>query len=160
MGSNHFAREDATLRFKHLPQLFAAVCFAVATATPALAQSGDLQPGHAISDLHAARDILSHGSRGVSPADQQSIKLIDTIISSTVRIARFESERHQVQSGVDATASSQRRHENARVLLSAALRDLNGRERNPQARPYLQQARYQLGELVQNITTQAAQHNR
>ena len=146
------------MRFKRLPQLLAILCFAAAATTPAFAQdSGRLQAGHAISDLRAARDILSQGgSHGVSPANQQAIRLIDTIISSTIRVARFNSERHDEQSGVDATASSQSRHENARILLAAALQDLNGPERNPQARPYLQQARYQLSELVQSISQRAA----
>jgi hypothetical protein len=160
-GQQSFAREDTILRSTRPIKLLAAICFTLA-ASPALAQGAHPDAAHAISDLRAARDILSHpGQRGLRPEDQQAIRLIDAVITSTVRVARFDEQhmRRQEESGVDATTSGSSRHENARVLLTAALHDLDGSERDPQARPYLQQARYQLGEAIDIVSRgRGAQH--
>ena len=134
--------------------LLAAICFTAATVAPAFAQAPHPEAAHAISDLRAARDILSRGgSHGVSAGDQQAIALIDKVIFSSSRVAEFDGRRLHVQetSGVDASASSSSRHENARIMLEAALRDLDANEVDPSARPYLQQARYQLGEAIEII---------
>ena len=154
------------LRSRRLPQLLAALCFTLA-ASPALAQPmhpiGDHpEAAHAISDLQAARDILSKGgAHGVSPADQQVIALIDKVIFTTHRLLRLDENRLRTHegSGVDATASTASRHENARIMMAAAMHDLDANEVDPSGRPYLQQARYQLGEAVEIIRKEQGAHN-
>jgi hypothetical protein len=120
-----------------------------------------VEAAHAISDLRAARDILARGGpHGVTPQDQQAIRLLDTIITSTGRVALEDGRRTHIseQYGVDASASATSRHENARIMMAAALHDLDANEDNPAARPYLQQARYQLGEAIEIVRRQQATH--
>jgi hypothetical protein len=148
-----FAHEDKILKTQRL-SLLAAICFTAATAAPAFAQAPHPEAAHAISDLRAARDILSRGGpHGVTAKDQQAIALIDKVIFTTNRVQRFDENRLRVRedSGVDATASNQSRHENARIMMAAAMHDLDANEVDPSARPYLQQARYQLGEAIEII---------
>ncbi len=130
----------------------------MAIASPALAQPYMGRPhpeaGHALSDLRAARDLLRQGgARGVSPTDNQVINLLEQIMRSTQRVFEADGQRmrHEETLGVDATANVQSRHENVRIFLEAAARDLDAPEDNPIARPYLQQARYQLGEAIQLV---------
>jgi hypothetical protein len=147
------------LRTLFLP-LLAAACF-ISAAAPALAQPMHPEAIHAISDLRAARDLLSRGGRhGVSPEDQQAIGLIDQVIHSASRVALYDGrELHVVeQPGVDASASSPSRLENVHILLAAAAHDLNGTEENPTTRPYLDQARRQLGEALQIIRQEQQTH--
>jgi hypothetical protein len=155
-----FAREDATLKYRFLPQLLAAVLF-TAVATPALAQPPAPRAGHAITDLRAARDILSRGGpHGVSPDDQQAIALIDKVIAASVRVVQYDRARMHIepQTSADTTASASSPHENARLFMTAALRDLDEREADPSARPYLDQARQQLTEALGIIQREEAAH--
>ena len=163
MGSNHSPERNATLRFNLLPTLMAAVVLST-VAAPALAQPGPPHPraGHAITDLRMARSFLARGGRhGVTPADQQAIGLIDQVIAATGRVVEYDRARLHVEpeTSADTTASGSTRHENARLFLIAAQRDLNEREADPSARPYLQQARQQVAEALQ-IVVQAEQQHR
>jgi hypothetical protein len=160
MGSNHFAREDATLKYRLLPQLLAAVLF-IAVASPALAQPPTPRAGHAITDLRMARDILSRGGRhGVTADDQQAIGLIDKVIAASTRVVQYDRARLRVEpeTSADTTASATSRHENARLFLVAAQRDLNEPEADPSARPYLDQARRQIAEAIQVVSRAEAAH--
>ncbi len=108
-----------------------------------------------------ARDFLSRGGRhGVTPDDQQAINLIDKVIAGTVRVVQFDRARMHVEpeTSADTTASSSSRRENARLFMYAAQRDLDEREADRSARPYLDQARQQLAEAMQIIQREEAAH--
>jgi hypothetical protein len=140
------------LRFIAPLTLFTALTLA-ALAAPALAQPVALHPeaGHAVSDLRAARDILSHGA--VSPDDQQAIDLIDKVIFATERLKHADEVGLGIQEqyGADASPSSRGRLENAHIMLAAAAHDLNATENNIAARGYLDQAKRQLLEALEVI---------
>jgi hypothetical protein len=139
------------LKFRLIPSLLAAASLTL-VASPAFAQyHHHPEAGHAQSDLRAARALLVQGGpHGVGPEDQKVISLLDAVISQAARVSEIDGRgMHLVEAGgVDATTSAQSRHENVRILLETALNDLNLPEDNPSARPYLQQARYQLGEAI------------
>jgi len=108
-----------------------------------------------------ARDILSRGgSHGVTPDDRQAIGLIDQVIAATTRVVQYDRARLHVEpeTSADTTASASSRHENVRLFLYAAQRDLNEREVDPSARPYLNQARQQLAEAMAIIQREEAAH--
>lgn len=135
-----------------------AACFLLAAA-PALAQAPVPRTGHAISDLRQAREFLSRGgSHGVMPDDQRAIGLIDQVISACQRVVEYDRQRMHVQPewSADQVASSPKAHENARLFLVAAQRDLAMHEADRTSRPYLDQARQQLAEALDIVV----QHER
>jgi hypothetical protein len=128
-------------------------------AAPAVAQPIPSHPeaGRAISDLRVARDILSRPGRGGNrQADMDAVALIDKVIESTQRVMDFDQRRFRFQedTNTDASAQSPSRLENAHIMLTAAAHDLNLAESNLTSRPYLEQARRQLGEASELIRRQ------
>jgi len=134
-----------------------------AVATPALAQPyGPPRPraGHAITDLRAARNFLTQNPRGVNPTDSQVVALIDKVIAASQRVVYYDKIRMHadVEWTPDNTASTPSHHENARLMMTAALRDLDQPEPDPSARPYLDQARQQLREALALVQQEEAAH--
>jgi hypothetical protein len=154
--------EDIILK-QRLSIIVTAACLLLAAA-PAVAQPyGPPVPrtGHAITDLRQARGFLSRGGpHGVTPDDQQAIGLIDQVLAACGRVVDFDRQRLHVQPEwtADTTATSPRRHENARLFLVAAQRDLSMHEADPSARPYLDQARRQLAEALSIVAQHEQSH--
>jgi hypothetical protein len=126
-----------------------------AVAAPAFAQvPPHPRAGQAIADLRSARDILSRlGQYGVSAPDSRAIYLIDKAVAASRRIVQYDRYLMHAHEGwtVDAAASTRSPHENARIMMRAALRDLDQPEYDPTAQPYVQEARNEVREAIDII---------